>query len=266
MHFKQLLPDQYNLLQYDENIIRFPLINAILSCKQSGTIFAMDSSSFFIQHKAGFSLLMTDHLSEVKEEIIELFTAADIPTYFHLYNPPFWIVDLLIQRNDMFNIRIRNRIQLRSNTSSLSPRKSEKSRSMSDFTIEVIDETNFSKLFDLGLNIGDKFWDSKEHFLGNGFGVCLLSTTGKPIASCYSAALVNNVAEIDIKTSADNLNSGFGQIAANEFLRLASRSGVIANWDCFTDNLGSLKIAKNAGLEEIFRYQFVSVFNKNARS
>ena len=94
----------------------------------------------------------------------------------------------------------------------------------------------------------------------------MLNDEGGALSVCYSACLVDKVAEIDIVTHPDHRKSGFGQFVTSEFIRLALDRGIIPAWDCFTDNEASLKTALRNDFEKTYKYPFVSVFMKAKQS
>ena len=255
-----LRPEEYSLIRKDKNLAAFPLPNAVVSRKQSGKVFVKSKShakDYFVLHKAGFSLVGSSDDSSFAGVLLKLFeTSEHLPNYFHIYDPPHALVTALSSRGDMFNLRIRKRIQLKylSDSSAL-PHESQ-------YTTRQVDKTNLQKLTSFGLQIESKFWDSADDFLRDGFGVYLENPDGFPVSICYSACVVDNTAEIDIKTDSSYLNKGLAKMVTHAFLQVAQSRGVTANWDCFEDNVASYKTALKSGFTVTRQYQFVSVFNK----
>lgn len=263
MGFNELSPDQFHLVPKNEIYTRFPLINAVVSGVQCGKVFINESNESLITHKAGFSLIAINPYSGHENELVDFFeNSVHLPAYFHVYSPSPLVIDLMEQKKDSFNLKIRRRIQLRGGANALSLMNNEKKGNTHGLTVCNVNEYNFDSLNDLGLDLENRFWSSKADFLKNGLGVCMLSEDKKPVSLCYSACLVDDIAEIDIKTHPDYQRTGFGQIVANEFMRLSLQNGITPNWDCFEDNHGSIATALKAGFKVVHKYQFVSVFNK----
>ncbi len=72
----------------------------------------------------------------------------------------------------------------------------------------------------------------------------------------------NGVAEIDVATLPDFRMKGFAKLVVGRFVDYCLDNGITANWDCFEDNLGSLKTAEHLGFKFIRSYNFLSIFNK----
>jgi hypothetical protein len=258
MDFTEVHPDQFHFIGKDETITRFPLVNAVVSRVQMGHVYTNRLGDLFIIHKGGFSRFVPSGNSRHEDQFISLLENTDnIPQYFHLYDPPQPLTDAIEKRNDLFNIKLRKRIQLRHQSVEQMEVMDE-----SNFRVERIDESNFERANELGIDLGNKFWNSREDFLKNGLGVCVLDDHGIALSACYSACLVDGVAEIDIVTHPNHRKLGLGQLVTKKFITLAMQKKIISNWDCFEENSGSLSIAKNAKFNEIYRYQFLSVFNK----
>ena len=257
MYFSELRPDQYHLVVKDETIVRFPLANAVVSGVQVGKIFRNNSGGLFIIHKSGFSLFVAKKNSDHENHFVSfLENSSDIPHYFHIYDPPQFLIDSIEKRKDLFNIRLRKRIQLRYN--SLSQEKAVNG----NLKIHLVDESNFDNVNELGIDLGNKFWNSRTDFLKNGVGVCVLDEKRKALSICYSACLVDKVAEIDIVTHPEHRKSGFGQLVTHEFIRLSLERKITPSWDCFEDNRASVATARRNNFEITYKYPFISVFIK----
>ncbi|CAN5360692.1 hypothetical protein BH10BAC4_BH10BAC4_10170 [soil metagenome] len=265
MQFKELPRLQFEQFLRNPDIVKFPLVNAVANSKQSGRIFTNGLADLFIIHKANFSFGKVTSGEESTNQLIKLFeTGNNIPKYFHLYSPDSMLVNQLEALSDLFNLRKRNRIQLRYSKNSIAVDSAFKLGD--EYKVEIIDDVNFDQLGPLEIDLAQKFWDSKSDFLKNGVGVCVMRNDRVPVSVCYSACLVDRVAEIDIKTAVSFQKMGFGEIVAREFVKLAIGRGIIPNWDCFDDNYASIATATKVGFESINEYQFVSVFNKRNQS
>ena len=264
MLFSELNPNQYHLIPLDENILRFPLINAVISGVQQGKVFTNQFGEVFVIHKSGFSLFVANKdPGNVNGFVSFIESSNDIPQYFHIYDPPQLIVDLISRRKDLFNVRLRKRIQLRANQS-LSLENCQEKILDKNFTIGLVDQSNYDSLDELDIDIENKFWSSRKDFLKNGIGVCIQNAEKKTVSLCYSACVVDNVAEIDIITHPDYRKSGFGQFVTQEFVKLAQERKITPNWDCFEDNDASIATALKNHFVITYKYQFISVLNKKS--
>jgi len=239
----------------------FPLINAVLAGLQKGKKFIDEKAEdvFYFIHKAGFSYLAGSDNADYADVLRFLLSSKEIPGYFHLYEPPSDFIALCSKSAVEVNIKNRKRIQLKYTEKEL---KFKDTILPEAYTIRKIDANNFEKLSNLNLSLENKFWNSKEDFEKNGFGFCVFNEFDIPVSICYTACLVNQIAEIDVATLPAYQKMGLGKQVVNAFLEHCINNNIIANWDCFEDNYGSLKIAQSIGFKYIMRYNFLSVFNK----
>lgn len=237
----------------------FPLINSVVQGKQDGGIFAM-SDNFFIIHKSGFAYFKpNDRFCDYDVLLDFLIRNNAIPNYFHVYDSPKELVDLCVKNNEFFTIKKRNRIQLKLNQKELINRP----ESMpSGFGIKKITKENLTALSIFNLDLTNKFWKSEEDFLQNGFGYCIFTSLGEPASICYSACVAEKVVEIDVVTLPSFQHRNLAKITTSIFVKHCIDKGIIANWDCFEDNVRSLKTALNLGFKESLKYEFLSIYIK----
>jgi len=116
---------------------------------------------------------------------------------------------------------------------------------------------------ELGLDLEQRFWRGYDDFLLYGMGKALLFN-GEFCSACYAAAVSGGIAEIDVATLPPYRKRGFGNLVCRAFIKECRHSGVVPNWDCFTNNPGSLFLAKSLGFEKYGTpYPFLT-FQKNA--
>ncbi len=235
----------------------FPLINAVLQKKQEGRIFNIEKSLFII-HKSGFSYLKLGEENDINSLLNFFSKEKQLPQYFHIYDPPVKLVEGI--KNDMrFGIKYRKRIQFRfeeKKVISSFRRNIEKS-----FTLKDIDNNIYDRLKIFDLKLDNHFWQSKDDFLKNGYGKVILNND-HPVSICYSSCVVNGVSEIDIATLPHYQGKGLAKAVAEAFIEESIKNGIQANWDCFEENVPSLKTANNLGFIKVKEYWFLSVFNK----
>jgi RimJ/RimL family protein N-acetyltransferase len=130
----------------------------------------------------------------------------------------------------------------------------------SGFSIVKIQDIEFSELDIFKFDLGKRYWRSKDDFIRNAIGVCIVNSKNEPIAICYSICIVDNIAEVEIFVLTDYRGKNFGLIAARSFLNLTIEKGIIAHWDTFVANTPSFEMAKKLGFEKIQEYDLVSTF------
>jgi len=256
---QKLHRDKYHLLQAFNELQIFPLINAVFLQKQTGDIYVDDAekiTSVFVIHKSGFALLiLSDGYSDFAAIADFIKSNKGLPNYFHIYAPPEKFIDYLNTQSEI-GIRIRRRIKLQYQGSTID----NKVQLPGKFNCYQINEENFDRLSSFNLSLEDKFWDSKEHFLREGYGYYIEDADKKPAAVCYSACVADNVSEIDIFTEDSYRKMGLGKFVTAYFVKGSIERGITANWDCFVENTASFTVAKNMGFEPVKEYTFLSVY------
>jgi RimJ/RimL family protein N-acetyltransferase len=91
-------------------------------------------------------------------------------------------------------------------------------------------------------------WRSTDDFLESGLGVCLCQ--GKtPVSTCISLFLADGAAEISIYTNEEYRQRGFAILTADRFIDACLKRGLRPNWECFWDNVPSVRLAENLGFK-----------------
>lgn len=239
----------------------FPLINAVVANVQEGLGFRdeINHDLLFIIHKSAFSYVTNTDSDRYAFALDFMLNRPGMPGYFHVYDPPLSFLNCCANSGDEINSKIRKRIQLQFTATSIIQ---ELSALPKGYMVKQIDDYNFEALGGFNLSIESKFWKSKKDFLQNGFGFCVFNELGAPVSICYAAGLANGAAEIDVATLPDYQKRGFANIVVAAFVKYCKQHSVVANWDCFDDNLGSLKTAERIGFRQTMSYTFLSIFNK----
>ncbi len=235
----------------------FPLINAVLEGLQEGKVF-FENGLYFIIHKSGFSYVIDTEESEY-QKLFDFFIHSQLlPSYFHIYDAAPEIIMLSSQNSDKINFKLRKRIQLKFSDERLNLLD----KIPHGYSLDKINAENFESISIFNLSLDNKFWKSKEDFLKNGFGFILTNEVCQPVSICYSACIANNTAEVDVATLSNYRKMGFAKLVVGQFVRHCLENRIIASWDCYDDNLGSIKTADNLGFKFIRTYNFLSIFNK----
>jgi RimJ/RimL family protein N-acetyltransferase len=91
-------------------------------------------------------------------------------------------------------------------------------------------------------------WDSIDAYLQDGVGVCLLE--GEQLASvCFSMFVASGAAEVNVFTAEDYRQKGFATLTAAAFIDACLKRRMRPNWECFADNLPSVRLAENLGFK-----------------
>jgi hypothetical protein len=238
-------------------ISKFPIINAVISNEQHGFVYSDNNrENTFICSKFGWSLFLNEDSTKIDKCFEFLRTNSEIPDYIHLYPPNSAFINYV--KINWPKFKTRERCQLRY----LKRLKTDNCeiKLLSGFSLINIQDINFSKLDAFKLDLDNRYWHSKDDFMRNAIGACIVNSENEPVAICYSVCIVDSIAEVDILVLPEFRNFFFGRIVSEAFLKLTIEKGVIAHWDTFTSNTPSLQLAIKSGYKRINVYELISVF------
>ncbi|HEY8383543.1 MAG TPA: GNAT family N-acetyltransferase [Microvirga sp.] len=224
----------------------FPLIAAVLDGTQDGLIFIDNTelpTEAYVEHASGFAQIF-GATSLQFERALERYLITDRPfavPKVRLYarvGPRFLTSDVL---REFRAERQRFRLQLSCKRAVL-----EGSTEGHIQTLPVV--PHLMDAIERRFGLATRFWRSAEDFAAQSRGIVVLEG-GEVVALCYAAALADDKAEIDVVTSEDCRGSGFGRLAAGRFIDQCVDAGVEPLWDCFTNNLPSMKTARALGFK-----------------
>lgn len=240
-------------------ITRYPLINAVISGIQTGYVYAdYSGDSFFIVTKSGFCLFHTkNHTAHVGAEFLDFLKEnQDIPNYIHLYS----LNDSLERYiTDVWNKhKIRKRAQFRY----LQKDTTDDYRRLlpAGYRVTSVQQSDFERLErSFKLDLGNRYWNSKGEFLASAVGACILTEKDEPAAICYSACVVDGVAEMDTLVLPDHRGKRFMRFVSEPFFEMTVSKGLIAHWDTFVENAPSYVMAQKFELKLIQEYALLSL-------
>lgn len=237
----------------------FPIIQAVIEGVQKGQIFKNAQNDYWVLHKAGFSEVFLN--SDDGKELVDFISKTnELPKYFHMYSPSVKLVDVFKSSTETFNVRERDRVQLKYDRQKMTNSLSIES---DEFVATEVTQDNVDSLAVFSLDLENKFWSGKEDFAKHAVGVFIKDKQNNPLSLCYAAAVAGQTAEIDVVTSELHRGKGLAKSVVAKFIRQCEKNRIIPNWDCFEDNTASLGIAKKLKFLFVKKYQFVSIFKKN---
>jgi len=247
--YKKILP------LYLKEKIAFPLILAVIQRKQRGWVFVDDPgrpTSALVVTNFGFTQLIG--ADDFGIEVIRFFQFPEsyLPSYLLWYSPPLRIQELL----DKFTPeRVRRRERARFIF---------KKQSIENpieypvgFGVRLLDRELIRKTELFKLDIGSRFWKSPDDFLEHGFGACVMKDE-EIVGMCYSACIVDELAEVDVVTKHKYRGMGLATVAAQCFISECVRRGITPTWDCFVNNIASMKLANRLEFVQTVSYPFYS--------
>jgi len=254
----ELPREKYELTHAIEALQAFPIIASVIYRKQKGRVFVdtIDKpKTIFISHKSGFCYLYTEDEKLNYKKLLDFLIAEDsIPQYFHVYHANDGLVKEAQHRKDI-NIKVRPRMRLQ-RTRKIGP---EAVTEMNEFTAISTKKIDIKELSVFNLNFIEKFWESVEDFVQNGFGWVILHE-GKPVSIFYTVSVAIKDCEGDILTLPDYRGKGLATMAESLFLQTCDEKGIVMGGDVFLDNIPSIRIQEKYGYMPWFNYNFLSVF------
>lgn len=220
---------------------RFPFIGAVLSGIQRGRVWVDDSAdprAAFVCHDFGWAQLIGDPDERFLEKLQSfLFDEESFSSFkLRIFAPDHaTIFDPYCEKSERQQFEL---TKVRCNAFYELP---------NGCNILEIDKENGSVISDtLGLSLFDRNWPSSEAFFANSFGFVAI-VNGHAVAACYSCAEMDGIHEIDILTVPSYRRLGLARHLALLFIAECHKRGSAPNWDCFTNNTGSMMLSKSLG-------------------
>ena len=226
---------------YLNQTFQFPFIQSTICGLQNGRIWTdnlENPTSAFICHDFGWSQLVglsELFLKDLKNLlfVIEGFSSFKIRN-FTPENSHFDIFKELSQEAQRQQFRIKD--------------LKTKTQIPDGYSVSQIDETNAPLISEnLGFDLFQRNWPSRASFNSNSFGFVIFNKSHEPVSACYSCASNYEIHEIDILTHEDHRGKGLASVACEYFIKHCKKNNLIPNWDCFTNNAGSMALAKRLG-------------------
>ena len=224
---------------YELESFQFPYIHCVLTGIQNGRLFANDRdhpSSALICHDFGWSQIIGDMDKAFESDLANFIFNQEA---FSCYK-----VRAFSPRHAEFYRTFADeaeRCQFRLTAFDPAPKAPD------NFLVKQIKPNN-SKLLSnsFGLDLYFRNWPSKNAFHINSFGF-YVEHENQPVSVCYSCATNNNIIEIDVFTDPDFRGSGLAKLVCSTFIEECLKNNLTPNWDCFTNNKGSMNLALSLG-------------------
>lgn len=227
----------------------FPLINNVIERKQKGKAFKIQSKkgvSYFVIHQCGNSqfldfgnTLNPAQKLEVLFSIIKDFKINKIRVYnCDLIDSVNKSIPYGIQQGERFRYHLPNEIHI----------SEQSTKKVTEDNIWDIEQV-------LKIDHSNRFWSNHHSFMENSFAV-VFSKNQEVLSICYSAATSSGKAEIDILTNPKYRKMGFAKKALLGFVIYVRSYGISPQWDCYANNISSVKTAESIGFRKLFSYKF----------
>jgi hypothetical protein len=237
----------------------YPLINAVVSGVQRGHVYADGTrATLWVSTKSGFGLAAArDDAAAFGGDLFAFLRAnPDVPDYLHIYGPPPALLAHVAAHTDRY--RTRRRAQFRRDAPTREPTHDDLLPPR--WRIARLQDVGFAALEGaFRLDLGRRYWDTREQFMRCAIGACLLDGDGAPVAVCYSACIADGVAEVDVLVLPEYRGRRLARVVSAHFFNLALAAGLVPHWDTFASNAASHALAVNFGLRPVREYDLLSV-------
>ena len=258
-------PNRYSRLKelHKARVEHHPLINAILSGIQTGYVYSDPGDTIlFVGSKAGFCLLCAPDAtsSSFAGEFWHFLQGnEELPSYIHIYGPPHPVQLQVVAWSEQY--KIRRRVQFHRHGSS--PTYEYEALLPHGYGIATIQAIGCNRLEGVfPLRFSQRYWDSKQDFMTRAIGVGVVDEQGEPRAVCYSAAVVDGLAEMDTFVLPESRGRRLMRIVSEPFFNLAMDRKLIPQWDTFIENVPSYLLAQKFNLSPMREYDLLSLLRR----
>ncbi len=232
---------------YDEHILYFPIITSVVNQFQGGYILNKNEL-YLIVHKFGFSYILNSGRNTSKKDYFNFFEEAKIKLkdkvkVIRLYDPLSSLREINIVAN------ISNRIKL-FYEDDISYEQTN--------SYKFLKDTKFDDKDLFGLQLCSRFWNNCLSFLKNSYA-CLYIKNSEVEGICYSAAVSEQFAEIDIYVNTLSRGQNIGLNLVRMYIYNLKLENLVPLWDCYANNLASYNLAKRIGFKVKFEYDFYNI-------
>ena len=226
---------------YEKQPAFFPLIGAVLRGDQDGEVLCDQGDSpraFYAEHSFGFAQVFGAVGREFQDAlrwhliVKKLFRAPKV----RLYTP-----------EEPAFLRAAEFDALHSERQRFVADGTVPFAAISNGSVEVrpLEANDLSRLSPALVDV-TRFWRTTEDFLARALAV-VAWRGGEAASICYAAAVAGGRAEIDVATAPEARRSGLGKAVVTAFAQGCRSAGVTPVWDCFTNNSGSMALARSCG-------------------
>lgn len=225
----------------------FPLVAAVLLDIQAGVVFtdhAERPTQFYVEHPFGFAQLFGEPNTRLEEALARylLFEPRFHAPKVRLYG--VYVPDFLKPNHPNSSVSTRQRFHPGTTYDTAGNLLSD---FVHDSQVELVN-ANSGNLAEIEerFRVVERFWRTPDDFIHHAVASIALYR-GQMAAICYSAATADQKAEIDVITLPKYRRLGLGKAAAAAFVQSCQRLKIEPLWDCFTNNLPSMELARTMG-------------------
>lgn len=119
-------------------------------------------------------------------------------------------------------------------------------------TVSDLDREDFS------LDLRERYYNGGEDFLEKAMPLAAM-VDSEYAGIIYSCGNGNKMAEIDVFVKLSFRKQKIGSLLCGAFMRCCTENGYTPSWDCYSDNLASVRLAEACGFQKNFSYDFYNI-------
>ena len=222
---------------------------SILDCKIGGTVYTSCASleSIFIKSNAGlYYVTGSTGNAAFMERIAAVFDEAAAK------NERFTLFSYSEEWNRIVENALGNRIRKIERyafTFEQAAYRNRKTNTARPYQAEKITRTHIEQSKEFDEDYYNEYWDSIDNFLQHGVGF-VLKEKNQIISEGVSIFASIDYAEIDIITDANYRGKGLAFFVAEQFIDHCLSHNIQPCWECNTDNIASVQLARKLGFTE----------------
>jgi GNAT superfamily N-acetyltransferase len=240
----RLAADEYSKLlpRYLAEPAFFPLVAAVLERSQDGSVWvddAMQPRQAYVEHRFGFAQIFGEPTAAFEADLEAHFSARRdfLVEKVRLYTPA--LPAFLLAPKFIGYRSERQRFTLAQEAMRGSA-LTDSAQPSSPVGMRDADE------IEARYGIVTRFWRSAGEFVAAS-QANVVRQAGNIVAVCYAAAIGGGKAEIDVVTDPAFRQQGLGRQAVAGFMASCFAAGLEPVWDCFTNNIPSVRTAHSLG-------------------
>lgn len=237
---------------YKNQKICFPMIMGVIEGTSEGMIYCDDIQNprhIFVRNKFGFCQEFFEDFSEeffnkIMKEIMEDKKRSKL----RMYMPTNQMKVFLEGEKNMAKCE---RVHFQHN------------KQTGDIPSDTADDWHIEQMFAKKGGISQQFiyryYKDEKDFIEHAMPIAAYDANGNEIGIIYNTAKGDGNCEIDILVEEQYRNRGIGKALVFEFIKICQERRVIPNWDCYANNVPSMRLAENCGFESVGTYCFYNV-------
>ena len=99
----------------------------------------------------------------------------------------------------------------------------------------------------------ESMWNSLDDFFANGFGFCSVYHD-EIVCWCTAEYVSDTMCGIGIETVRKYQNQGYATVTTSAFVEHCISMNITPHWDCWSDNIPSVKVAEKVGFTNLLQY------------